>query len=181
VPTLETPRLILRSWRDSDIDPWVELSADPRVMEHFPSTYSRSQSEASLIRMRERLERDGYGWWPIEVKGGASFVGVIVLQEIPFVSHFTPAMEVGWWLAYDHWGNGYATEGARAALAFAFGKLQRSEIVAITTPVNVRSQRVMQRLGMTRDPNDDFDNPYIAAGHPLRRHVLYRTRQAPSG
>jgi RimJ/RimL family protein N-acetyltransferase len=181
VATLETPRLVLRSWRDSDIDPWVEMSADPRVMEHFPNTYTRAQSEASLIRMRERLEREGHGWWPIEVKGGTSFAGVIVLQEIPFDSHFTPAMEVGWWLAYDHWGKGYATEGARAALAYAFGELQRSEIVAITTPVNVRSQRVMERLGMTRDPADDFDNPYIAAGHPLRRHVLYRTRQAPSG
>ncbi len=178
--TLETPRLLLRSWRDSDVDPWVELSADPRVMEHFPSTYTRAQSEASLVRMRERLERDGYGWWPVEVKGGASFVGVIVLQEIPFDSHFTPAMEIGWWFAYDHWGNGYATEGARAALDFAFGELQRSEIVAITTPVNVRSQRVMQRLGMTRDPNDDFDNPYIAAGHPLRRHVLYRLKAPAS-
>jgi len=180
VATLETSRLRLRSWRDSDIDPWAEMSADPRVMEHFPSTYTRAQSEASLIRMRERLEREGHGWWPIEVKGGTSFAGVIVLQEIPFDSHFTPAMEVGWWLAYDHWGKGYATEGASAALAYAFGELQRSEIVAITTPVNVRSQRVMERLGMTRDPAGDFDNPYLEAGHPLRRHVLYRTRQAPS-
>jgi RimJ/RimL family protein N-acetyltransferase len=173
---LETPRLLLRSWRDADVDPWVEMSADPRVMEHFPSTYTRAQSEASAVRMRERLERDGYGWWPIEVKGGAAFAGVIVLQEIPFESHFTPAMEVGWWLAHEHWGHGYATEGARAALDHAFGELRRSEIVAVTTPVNVRSQRVMERLRMTRDPNDDFEHPFIEAGHPLRTHVLYRIR-----
>lgn len=173
---LETPRLILRSWRDADIDPWVEMSADPRVMEYFPSAYTRAQSEASAAKMRVRLESDGYGWWPIEVKGGAPFAGVIVLQEIPFEAHFTPAMEVGWWLAHEHWGHGYATEGARAALDFAFGELKRPEIVAITTPVNQRSQRVMQRLGMTRDPNDDFEHPWIDQRHPLRTHVLYRLR-----
>jgi RimJ/RimL family protein N-acetyltransferase len=176
VADLETPRLRLRAWRDDDIDPWVALSADPRVMEYFPSTYTRAQSEASAARMRIALERDGYGWWPIEVKGGAAFAGVIVLQQIPFEAHFTPAMEVGWWLAYDQWGHGYATEGARAALDYAFGELHREEIVAITTPVNVRSQRVMQRLGMTRDPKDDFENPFYEPGVPLRTHVLYRLR-----
>jgi RimJ/RimL family protein N-acetyltransferase len=99
---------------------------------------------------------------------------MIVLQEVPFEAHFTPATEVGWWLPYAQWGNGYATEGARAALDYAFGTLGRSEIVAMTTPVNLRSQRVMQRLGMTRDPADDFENPFVEAGHPLRTHVLYR-------
>jgi RimJ/RimL family protein N-acetyltransferase len=173
---LDTPRLILRQWRDADVDAWAAMSADPRVMEHFPSTYTRAQAEASAAVFRAALERDGYGWWPIEVKGGAPFAGVIVLQEIPFEAHFTPAMEVGWWLAHEHWGHGYATEGARAALDYAFGELRRTEIVAITTPVNVRSQRVMQRLGMTRDPTDDFENPRIAPGHPLRTHVLYRLR-----
>lgn len=176
VRVLETPRLLLRSWRDADVERWVEMSADPRVMEHFPCTYTRAQSEASAVRMRERLERDGHGWWPIEVKGGAAFAGVIVLQEVPYLSHFTPAMEVGWWLAFEHWGHGYATEGARTALHFAFGELQRSEIVAITTPANVRSQRVMQRLGMTRDANDDFEPPHGDPGHPPRTHVLYRIR-----
>jgi RimJ/RimL family protein N-acetyltransferase len=173
---LETPRLILRPWRDADVEPWVALSADPRVMEHFPRPYERAESEAGLVRIRARMDRDGYGWWPIEVKGGAAFAGVIVLQDIPFEAHFTPAIEVGWWLAHEHWGQGYATEGARAALDFAFGELERSEVVAITTPVNVRSQRVMQRLGMTRDPADDFEHPGIEAGHPLRMHVLYRIR-----
>jgi RimJ/RimL family protein N-acetyltransferase len=173
---LETARLRLRSWRDADVEPWVEMCADLRVMEFFPSTIARAQAEAMAGRMRAGLERDGYGWWPIEVKGGTAFAGVILLQEIPFEAHFTPAMEVGWWLAFESWGHGYATEGARAALGYAFEELHRAEIVAITTPVNVRSQRVMQRLGMTRDPNEDFENPRVAAGHPLRTHVLYRVR-----
>jgi RimJ/RimL family protein N-acetyltransferase len=145
-------------------------------MEFFPSTIERARSEPMAHQMRTLLERDGYGWWPIDVKGGAAFAGVILLQEIPFEAHFTPAMEVGWWLAFEQWGHGYATEGARAALGFAFGELHRAEIVAITTPANVRSQRVMQRLGMTRDPNEDFENPRVPAGHPLRTHVLYRVR-----
>ena len=174
--TLETPRLILRQWRDEDVERWVAMCADPRVMEFFPSTIGREQAEKMAAGMRSGLERDGYGWWPIEVKGGAPFAGAILLQEIPFEAHFTPAMEVGWWLAFEQWGHGYATEGARAALDYAFGELQRSEIVAITTPVNQRSQRVMQRLGMTRDPNEDFENPRVALGHPLRTHVLYRIR-----
>ena len=109
--TLETPRLILREWRDEDVDAWAAMSADPRVMEHFPSTYNRTQSEASAQRFRANLEHNGYGWWPIEVKNGAKFAGVIVLQEIPFAAHFTPATEVGWWLAYEHWGHAVCDRG----------------------------------------------------------------------
>ena len=173
---LESARLILRPWRDADVEPWVALCADPRVMEFFPSTYGREQAEAMAARMRERLSADGYGWWPVEVKGGAPFAGVVLLQEIPFEAHFTPATEVGWWFSAEHWGKGYATEAARAALDFAFGELQREEVVAITAALNVRSQRVMQRLGMTRDPNGDFAHPRIDAGHRLEPHVLYRIR-----
>jgi RimJ/RimL family protein N-acetyltransferase len=178
---LETPRLILRPWRDADVEAWVAMSADPRVMEFTPSTLDRKQAQTMAAGLRARLERDGYGWWALEVKGGAAFAGAILLQEIPFEEHFTPAMEVGWWLAYDQWGHGYATEGARAALGFAFGELHRSEVVAMTTPANVRSQRVMQRLGMTRDPIDDFDHPLIDPGHPLCAHVLYRIKRPVDG
>ncbi|HEY5348487.1 MAG TPA: GNAT family N-acetyltransferase [Candidatus Lustribacter sp.] len=173
---LETPRLLLRPWRDSDVAAWVAMSADPRVMEFFPATLERAQAELMVHGLRTRLERDGYGWWALEVKGGAAFAGAIVLQDIPFEAHFTPATEVGWWLARQHWGHGYATEGARAALDFAFGELRRSEVIAITTPANVRSRRVMERLGMTHDPVDDFEHPGIRVGNPLRRHVLYRLR-----
>lgn len=178
---LETPRLILREWCDADVDAWAAMGADPRVMEHFPALQGRAQSEAGAARFRIALERDGYGWWPIEIKGGAAFAGTIILQAVPFEAHFTPAIEVGWRLAHEHWGRGYATEGTRAALDFAFNELQRTEVVAMTTPVNVRSQRVMERLGMTRDPRDDFEHPRIAEGHPLRTHVLYRLKRPADG
>jgi RimJ/RimL family protein N-acetyltransferase len=174
---LETDRTILRPWTDSDLDPWVALNSDERVMEFFPSTYTRERAERSAALLRERLERDGYGWWVLEIKGGASFAGVIALQDVPFEAHFTPALEVGWRLRHDHWGRGYATEGARAALEFAFSELQRDEVVAMTAALNEPSQRVMQRLGMTRDPNGDFEHPAVAAGHPIRPHVLYRIRR----
>ena len=132
VPLLETPRLILRQWRDSDVEAWVAMSADPRVMEFFPAIPVRSDAEATASRLRARLESDGFGWWALEVKGGPSFGGVICLQRVPFEAHFTPAVEVGWRLAYESWGQGYATEGARAALAFAFEELKVEEVVAMT-------------------------------------------------
>ena len=173
-PRIQTARLVLRPWRDDDVEHWVAMSADPRVMEFFPSTSQRSEAESTAARIRERLEHDGYGWWVAEVKGEAPFAGVITLQDVPFEAHFTPALEVGWRFVYDQWGHGYATEGARAALDFAFGTLGSDEVVAMTAEVNVRSQRVMQRLGMTHDSADDFDHPRLPEGDRLRRHVLYR-------
>jgi ribosomal-protein-alanine N-acetyltransferase len=170
---LESERLLLRHWRDADVGPWVAMCADPRVMEFLPP-YREGQAEAVAARARERLAENGYGWWALEVKGVAPFAGVISLQMVPFEAAFTPALEVGWRLAYEHWGQGYATEGAALALRFAFDVLERDDVVAITTARNVRSQRVMQRLGMTRDPKDDFDHPRLPEGHPLRPHVLYR-------
>jgi RimJ/RimL family protein N-acetyltransferase len=153
------------------------MSADPRVMEFFPSAYDREQAERTALRLRERLDRDGWGWWVAEVKESASFAGLIELQEVPFDAPFTPAIEVGWRLAHEYWGRGYATEGARAAIEFAFSALGRAEVVALTAAVNLRSQRVMQRLGMTHDPRDDFEYPHLDAGHRLRPHVLYRAQR----
>jgi RimJ/RimL family protein N-acetyltransferase len=176
-PIIETPRLVLRPWRDTDVEPWVAMSADPRVMEFFTSISERAEAETMAAVLRERLERDGYGWWVMEVKDGAPFAGVIALQDVPFEAPFTPALEVGWRLAHEHWGHGYATEGARAALAFAFSALRREEVVAMTAAVNVRSRNVMERLGMTRDARDDFDHPRLAPGHRLRRRVLYRAKR----
>ncbi len=173
-PTIETPRLLLRPWRASDYDAWAALSADARVMEFFAGTIERERALADAAKIAERLTENGYGWWVVEVKGGAPYVGHVALQDVPFAAHFTPALEVGWRLAAEFWGNGYATEGARAALAFAFQTLHRSEVIAMTAKINVRSQRVMQRLGMAYDPGDDFDNPRVADGSPLRPHVLFR-------
>jgi RimJ/RimL family protein N-acetyltransferase len=175
-PKLQTERLVLRAWRDEDVAPWVEMSADPRVMEFFPSILTRAEAEKTAVRVRDLLARDGFGWWALEVKGGAPFIGVIALQLVPFDAAFTPAMEVGWRLAFEHWGNGYATEGAEAALRFGFETLGQEQIVAMTAAANLRSQHVMERLGMTRDPIDDFDHPRLPDGHPLRRHVLYRLK-----
>jgi ribosomal-protein-alanine N-acetyltransferase len=178
--TIETPRLLLRHWRDADIEPWVAMNLDPRVTEFFSSTYTRESAELTASLRRRELDELGYGWWVVEVRGAAPFAGVVCLREVPFEAHFTPAREVGWRFAPEHWGNGYATESARGALAHAFAGLGWDEVVAMTAVLNVRSQRVMQRLGMTRDPNDDFDHPKVEEGSPLRRHILYRMRRSDS-
>lgn len=176
-PSIETPRLILRDWRDADIEAWVQMNADPRVTEFFARNYTRELSESLAAAMREQLDAKGYGWWAVEVRGGAPFAGVICLQEVPFQASFTPANEIGWRFSVENWGRGYATEGARAALDFAFNELAWHEVVAFTAASNLRSQRVMERLRMTHDPGDDFDHPRIEPGHPLHRHVLYRIKK----
>jgi RimJ/RimL family protein N-acetyltransferase len=180
-PIIETPRLLLRPWRDADVESWAEMNADPSVMEYFPHAYTREQSVESAARLQWRLTENGYGWWVAEIKETGGFGGVLALQDVPFEAHFTPAKEVGWRLPVAAWGHGYATEGGRALLAYALGPLGWPEVVAMTAEINVRSQRVMQRLGMTHDPGDDFEHPHkdLPAGHRLKRHVLYRMRQAP--
>jgi len=178
---LETPRLILRAWRDADVDAWAALNADARVMEFFPSTYDRARSERSAASLSADFERNGYGWWAVEVKNGQAFAGVVALQKLPDDMPFAPATEVGWRFAFDAWGCGYATEAATAALAFAFNRLQREEVVAFTAAVNLRSRRVMEKLGMRRDAAGDFEHPNLPPGHSLRDHVLYRVRREPSG
>lgn len=178
VPTLTTERLVLRPWRDSDLAPFAALNADPVVMEHFPATLTREESDAVAGRMRAALAERGFGWWPAEVPGVAPFIGFIGLSVPEFGAHFLPpgkrVVEVGWRLARAHWGRGYATEGARACLRFGFQELRLPEIVSFTAVQNTRSQAVMQRLGMRRDPADDFDHPKLPPGHRLARHVLYR-------
>lgn len=181
VPTIETPRLVLRDWHDDDVEAWVRMNADARVTEFFTRNYTREVSEEMVAKMRQQLYRNGYGWWAVEIRGGAPFAGVIALQEVPFQAPFTPANEVGWRFSFENWGYGYATEGAAAALDFAFDALKWDEVVAFTAALNLRSQRVMERLGMTHDPADDFDHPSIEPGHVLRRHVLYRIYKPSRG
>ncbi|HLK91255.1 MAG TPA: GNAT family N-acetyltransferase [Polyangia bacterium] len=173
---LRTERLVLRPWRDDDLPPFAALNADPRVREHFPACLSRVESDASAAKIRSAFEAQGYGLWAVEVVGVAPFIGFIGLAEPGFSAPFTPCVEIGWRLAHAHWGRGYATEGARAALAFGFGPAGLAEIVSMTTPANTRSRHVMEKLGMHRDPAEDFDHPNLAPGSPARRHVLYRLR-----
>jgi ribosomal-protein-alanine N-acetyltransferase len=169
---LTTARLRLRPWRESDLAPFAAMNADPAVMEHFPAVQSREESDASARRAMALFEAQGWGHWAIEVAGGAPFIGFAGLAVKTFAAPFTPCTEIGWRLARDAWGHGYATEAAKAAVEFAFRELGLAEIVSYTTLRNVRSIAVMERLGMRRDI--EFDHPLVAADSPVRRHVLYR-------
>jgi RimJ/RimL family protein N-acetyltransferase len=173
-PFLRTDRLLLRPWREADLEPFAALNADPVVMEHFPKPLDRSESDAMVARVRAHFERHGFGFWAVEVPGLADIVGLVGLAIPAFEAHFTPCVEIGWRLAREHWGKGYASEAARACLRYGFEELGLDEIVAFTAQGNVRSRAVMERIGMTRRPEDDFDHPSLAEGHPLRRHMLYR-------
>ena len=177
-PVLETDRLILRGWRAADRAPFAALNADPAVMEHFPSILTRAESDALVERIDEHFARNGFGMWAVEAPGVADFVGFVGLSIPRFEAPFTPCVEVGWRLARQHWGRGYAPEAARAALRFGFERAGLEQIVSFTVPANLKSRRVMEKIGMRRDPADDFDHPSLPEGHPLRRHVLYRIDRA---
>ena len=176
---LRTDRLLLRRWIPADREPFAALNADPRVTEYLPGRLPRKESDAMIERLEGHFDRHGFGFWAVETEDGscAGFVGLSVPR---FEAAFTPCVEIGWRLAARHWGRGYATEGARAALEFGFDVLGLEEVVSFTVPGNAASRRVMERIGMTREPGDDFDHPALAAGHPLRRHVLYRV-STPAG
>ena len=175
---IPTDRLLLRQWRPDDCVPFAALNADPVVMEYFPSTLSRSESDAAVERIETHFAKHGFGLWAVEIPGVTPFAGFIGLSIPAFEAHFTPCVEVGWRLAREYWGKGYATEGAEAALRFGFERVRLAEIVSFTTLANARSRRVMERIGMSCFPADDFDHPSSPVGHPMRRHVLYRLTQA---
>lgn len=176
-PTLRTSRLILRSWRDDDLPLFAKLNADPRVMEHFPGVLTRAESDQLAARIIRHFAEHGFGLWAVEVPEVASFGGFVGLAVPQFEAHFTPCVEIGWRLARHHWGRGYATEAAGAAMAFAFVELGLDEVVSFTSRGNRASRRVMEKLGMSHSPEDDFDHPCLAPGHPLQLHVLYRLRR----
>ncbi len=172
---VETERLILRYWQPSDRDPFARINADPLVMEFFPKTLSREESDSLADRIEARLQTRGFGLCAVEVRESHAFAGFIGLSEPAFEAHFTPCIEIGWRLASDLWGLGFATEGAQAIVRYAFETLLLKELVSFTAEANTRSLRVMEKLGMTRNSNDDFDHPGLL-GHPLQRHVLYRLK-----
>lgn len=173
-PELKTDRLILREWRDEDRVPFAELNADPEVMEHFPMLLAKDLSDSLADRIQSHFDEHGYGLWAVEVPGVAPFIGFVGLSRPRFETHFTPCVEIGWRLARKHWNQGYATEAAQAALKFGFAKIGLEGIVSFTVPANLASRRVMEKLGMTHNPSEDFEHPSLPVGHPLRRHVLYR-------
>ncbi len=174
--TLSTERLILRPWTEADFAPYAAINADPRVMEHFDATRTRAESDAGAQRIKNRIEGRGWGLWALELRETGDFIGFTGLDAVDHEAHFTPAVEIGWRIAHAHWGKGLAPEAARAALVFGFESLGLAEIVALTATMNRNSMRVMEKIGMTRDPSDDFEHPGLPEGHRLRPHVLYRLK-----
>lgn len=173
-PVIRTGRLLLRRWLPLDRGPFAAMNADPEVMAHFPAPLSREQSDALIERIEAGFARHGFGLWALELRSTGAFAGFTGLAVPGFEAAFTPAVEIGWRLPRSAWGQGYATEAARAVLGFAFGDIGLAEVVSFTSTVNERSEAVMRRLGMAHDPADDFDHPRVPPGSPLRRHVLYR-------
>lgn len=174
---IKTERLILRPWRDEDFDSFAQLNADPRVMEFFPGVLTQEESDQFAKRICIAMKQQGWGLWAVSIPDIADFIGYIGLAPVNFVADFTPAVEVGWRLAYDFWNKGYATEGAQAALKYGFETLQLDEIVSFTAVQNTRSQKVMEKIGMKHYSEEDFDHPKLAEDHWLRKHVLYRLKQ----
>ncbi|MCP5059956.1 MAG: GNAT family N-acetyltransferase [bacterium] len=173
-PVLETPRLWLREWRDDDLESFAVMNADREVMRHFPAMLTREQSDSLVEKIRDSFAERGFGLWAVEVRENRAFAGFVGLAVPTFPGPFMPCVEIGWRLAREHWGRGYAPEGARAAMAHGFGPAGLDEIVSFTARGNAASRRVMEKLGMTRNPDEDFDHPSLEEGSPLRRHVLCR-------
>ena len=174
-PVVRTERLVLRPFSDADRAPFAELNAHPEVAEPLGGAVTRAQSDVMIDHINAELAREGWGFWAVEPLERPGLVGMVGLHRVRAELPFAPAVEVGWRLHPDVWGRGYATEAAAASLRVGFDS-GIDEIVAFTTTVNTRSQGVMDRLGMVRDPAGDFDHPALPVDSPLRRHVLYRIR-----
>lgn len=174
----ETQRLIARRWQAGDRAPFAALNGDPEVMRFFPAPLTPAESDAMIDGIDARMREDGFGFPAIERKADGVFVGMVGVAPVRFAAAFAPAVEIGWRIARPLWRQGYAREAALGALAYGFGSLGLDEIVSFTAVQNAPSQAVMASIGMTRDPADDFDHPNLPAGHPLRRHVLYRITKA---
>lgn len=170
---IETPRLILRSWREEDLEPFAALNADPEVMRHFPSTFTRAESDALAARYQTHIDEHGFGRWAIERREDGAFLGHSGPMTMAPLHPLAPGAEMGWRLARAAWGQGYATEASRAAMDFCFGVPGLAQIVAFTSTTNLASQAVMARLDMTRRPDLDFEHPALPEGHVLRRHLVW--------
>jgi RimJ/RimL family protein N-acetyltransferase len=173
---LETDRLLLRRWKVEDREPFAAMNADPRVMEFFPGVLTREESDQLIESIEAHFDNHGFGLFAAELKAEKKLIGFIGLHVAGFQSHFTPCVEIGWRISPEYWGKGLALEGSREVIRFAFERLRLDSLVSFTVPENTASRRLMERLGMTHDPAEDFDHPKLPPGHRLRRHVLYRLR-----
>jgi RimJ/RimL family protein N-acetyltransferase len=174
---IETERLLLRRWKEGDREPFYAMNSNPRVMEFMPECMTRAESDLLFEGINEHFRKHGFGLLAAELRENRSFIGFVGLAVPSFRARFTPCVEIGWRLSADHWGRGLATEGARAVTNHAFGELALDELVSFTVPENVRSRRIMEKIGMTRNAADDFDHPSLPEGHRFLRHVLYRLRR----
>ena len=170
---LKTPRLNLRQWRTDDCPLFAELTSDPEVMRYFPATLDRVSSDALVSFFQTSITHYGWGFWAAEITETAEFIGFIGINQPTQQLPFSPCVEIGWRLAKQFWGKGYASEGASACLKFAFEELALTEVVSMTPLLNHRSEKVMQRIGML-DTKQNFIYPTIPEGHKLAEHVLYK-------
>lgn len=171
---IETDRLILRKWREEDLDPFSLINADARVMEYFPYRLTREEIQAFIERSNKQIDDHGYGLFACELKDAGIFLGCVGLAIPTFEADFTPCVDIGWRLAFDYWGRGYATQAAKAVLKFGFEAVGLNEILSWTVPENIRSRNVMERIGMKQDKASSFYHPRLPEGHPLSLHLLYR-------
>jgi len=169
---------LLRNWETRDREPFARLNSDPRVMEFLPARLSPIESDRMADRIENHFRQHGFGLYALELRQERAFIGFAGLSIPAFDARFTPCVEIGWRLSAEYWGRGLATEAAGAVVRFAFESLALDALVSFTVPANIRSRRVMEKIGMIRNPAEDFDHPQLQEGHPLRRHVLYRLRRA---
>jgi ribosomal-protein-alanine N-acetyltransferase len=178
---LTTERLILRRWRETDREPFQAINADPRVMEFFPAVLTPRETDKAIARIEQHFETHSFGLYAAELIEARAFIGFVGLSVPTFEAPFMPAVEIGWRLAFAHWGRGLAAEGAQTVVRHAFETLELPDLVSFTSTANSRSRRVMENIGMVHDPAGDFDHPRLPEGHPLRRHVLYRLHSHGEG
>lgn len=176
--SLNTNRLLLRLWKEQDLSPFAKMNANPQVMEFFPKIMTYEESIAAFCQIIAHFTKYGWGLWAVELKTEKKFIGFIGLSHVVFQAHFTPAVEIGWRLQPKYWGKGYATEGAFQALQFGFNTLGLKEIVSFTSNQNIRSQKIMEKIGMSRNSKDDFHHPKLPSNHWLKKHVLYRKQKS---
>lgn len=174
---IETDRLILREWQDEDLKPFARMNSDPLVMEHLPRVLDEASSKRHMKEFQKHFKDHGFGLYAVEVKDDKEFAGFVGLNVVDFKAHFTPATEIAWRLDYGHWGKGYGSEAAQAVLKYGLDELKLPEIVSFTVHDNERSTHLMEKIGMQKDPEGDFDYPALRKGHPLGRFVLYRAKK----